>query len=78
MRMEVVRMAAVASNRRGGVMDATIESVGLDDGRSECNKWIAEMQDGLSFQPLIDFLERLKEPVACSKLPKPPAVEGGS
>jgi hypothetical protein len=47
-----------------------------DDGRSEWNQWIAEMQDCLNFQPLIDFLERLKEPVACNKLPQPPAVEG--
>lgn len=59
-------------------MDATRAEVDLDDGRSEWNQWIAELQDGLSFQPLIDFLDRLKEPVACNKLPKPPAVEGKS
>ena len=58
-------------------MGDVVDGVDLDDSRSKWNEWIAEMQDGLGFQPLIDFLERLKEPVTCSKFPKPPAVEGG-
>lgn len=36
--------------------------VGVNDQR-EWNARITEMQEGLEFDPLIEFLERLKEPV---------------
>jgi len=36
--------------------------VGVND-QVEWNASISEMQEGLEFQPLIEFLERLKEPV---------------
>lgn len=36
--------------------------IGVND-QEEWNKRISEMQAGLDFEPLVEFLEKLKEPI---------------
>jgi hypothetical protein len=33
-----------------------------DNDTKEFNQWISDLQEDVKFEPLLDFLERLKEP----------------